>query len=80
MMGWDWDGGWGMGWGLFGLVHMLVWWLLIILGIVALSKFAFGHKKGDAQQDSALTILRERFARGEIGKEEFDACRRDLES
>ena len=74
----DW-GGWGMGWGIFGALHMLLWWVLIILGIVVLVKWLFGGA-GSAQgkEDRALEILKERYARGEIGKEEFEQKRRDL--
>jgi putative membrane protein len=75
MMGWG--GGWGWSW--FGIVHMVLWWFLIILGIVVLAKWLFGSGGGrSTESDRALTILRERYARGEIDKQEFDARRRDL--
>ena len=76
MMGWG--GGWGWGW--FGIVHMVLWWFLIILGIVVLAKWLFGGsgRGSTADGDRALAILRERYARGEIDKAEFDARRRDL--
>jgi putative membrane protein len=75
MMGWG--GGWGWSW--FGIVHMVLWWFLIILGIVVLAKWLFGGGGSRAGgEDRALAILRERFARGEIDKAEFDARRRDL--
>jgi putative membrane protein len=74
MMGWG--GGWGWSW--FGIVHMVLWWFLIILGIVVLAKWLFGGGGRSTEGDRALTILRERFARGEIDKQEFDARRRDL--
>ena len=77
MMGWG--GGWGAGWGLFGLVHVL-WWVLLILGIVALARWLFsgGHSVRRSEEDRALSILRERYARGEIDKADFDARKRDL--
>jgi putative membrane protein len=74
MMGWG--GGWGWSW--FGIVHMVLWWFLIILGIVVLAKWLFGGGSRNPEGDRALTILRERYARGEIDKQEFDARRRDL--
>lgn len=78
MMGWG--GGWGQGWGWFGLMHIL-WWLLIILGIVALVRWTAGvgpRQAGRREEDRALAILRERYARGEINKTEFEDRKRDL--
>jgi putative membrane protein len=69
----------GWGWG-FGPLAMLLFWALVIVGIVALGKWIF-DRSGDASRGkSALDILKERYARGEIGKEEFDQKKRDLEA
>ena len=76
MMGWG--GGWGWSW--FGLVHMVLWWFLIILGIVVLAKWLFGggsSGRGTPEQ-RALEILAERYARGEIDKKEFEDKKMDL--
>ena len=80
MMGWGGYGGYGGGWDLFGALHMLLWWVLIILGIVVLVRWLFGGAHGVRRpdEDRALSILRERYARGEIDKAEFDARKRDL--
>lgn len=70
--------GWGGGWGMF-VLHMLLWWVLIILGIIVLARWVFGGGPGrGSSEDRALSILRERYARGEIDKAEFDARKRDL--
>ena len=70
--------GWGGGWG-FGMIGMLLWWLLIILGIVLLAKWLFGGGPGGGRsQNRALEILRERYARGEIDRKEFEERKRDL--
>jgi len=68
---WGWDGGWGlgMGWG-FGLMHVL-WWTALVVGVVALFRWSSGGGRRPGR-DSALQILRERYARGEIDKIEFD--------
>ena len=74
----DWG---GYGWGMFGAVHMLLWWVLIILGIVVLVRWLVGAGQGGRQsggEDRALSILRERYARGEIDKSEFEARKKDL--
>lgn len=63
-----------MGWG--GL-WMVLWWVLPILGIVALVKW-IGGADGRRQGKTALDILKERYARGEIDREEFQSRMRDL--
>lgn len=75
----EWDGGWGLGWGWFGLMH-LAGWVIVIFGIVALVRWVSGNgRRGrHAQEDRALAILRERYARGEIDKAEFELRQRDL--
>ncbi len=74
-------GNYGWWWG--GVVHMLLFWIVLILVIAALAKWIFG-KPADSPHaaprgESALDILKERYARGEIGKEEFEQKKRDLE-
>jgi len=76
---WDFAGhGWG--WIGVGLVHMLVFWGLIILAIVALVRFLSSSPKTEADevQQTPLDILKERFARGEIDGEEFEERKRLL--
>ena len=70
------DSGVAMGWG--GL-WMLLWLVLPILGIVALLKW-LGGADGRRQDKSALDLLKERYARGEIDQAEFERKRRDLEA
>ncbi len=72
--------GWGGGWGFFGMVHIVLWWLLLILGIVVLAKWLFAGASGGerASGNRALEVLKERYARGEIGKDEFEQKKRDL--
>jgi putative membrane protein len=71
-MGWVW-GAWGIGM----MLMMLVFWGLLIAGIVVGIRWLV-RQDGGARRDAALEILRERYARGEIAKEEFDARKRDL--
>jgi len=75
-----WGGGWGWSW--FGLIHMVLWWILIVLGIVVLAKWLFsGSLAGRASPGQrALEILAERYARGEIDKKEYQETKRDLSS
>ena len=75
-------GGWGMGFGLFGLFFMLVFWGLLILAAVWVAKALFGnnrpHQRNDPSQ-SPREILDQRYARGEITREQYEVMRQDLE-
>ena len=78
-MMWGYDG-FGFGGGGMG-IGMLVFWGLIIAAIVLLAR-GFGARSGASDTrvrvDTPLDILGERYARGEIGKDEFEQKRRDL--
>jgi putative membrane protein len=79
---WEWDWNmhpmmfmWGAG-GLVMMLMMLVFWGLVIAGLVVGLRWLIGQGR-PASRDEALEILRQRYARGEIDKQEFDARRRD---
>lgn len=71
------DVGWFPG---FGWIFMLLFWGLVILGIVAIVKWlaSAGASGNTAKSKTALEILEERYARGEIDREEFEQKKRDL--
>lgn len=77
MMWGDYGWGWGMG---FGMISVVLFWVLVILGIVILVKWIAGSSSGPGQPPAktALDILKERYARGEIDKQEFEEKKRDL--
>ncbi len=69
----------GMGWGMFGIVHMALCWILIAVAIVVLVRWLTRQQsRGDRVEGRAIEILNARYARGEIGNEEFDRMKHDL--
>lgn len=68
--------GWGMGFG--GGLFMILFWVLVILGVVFLIKLIAGGFKNERREDTALDILKKRYAKGEISKEEFEERKKEL--
>ena len=69
-------GGWLMmlGMGVFWLVFLAV----VIVGGIYLVRYLTISTTPRPQEDSALAILRKRYASGEITKEEFEEARKHL--
>ncbi len=85
-------GGWGpqqmmgLGGGWFGGIFMLIFWILVIvvlvLGVRWLVKGSGGGASGSGaagrSSPTPLDILKERYARGEIDREQYLSMRADL--
>lgn len=73
-----WGYGWGgMGWG------MLLFWGLLVVAVLVLARWLTGIDRSapppqEPPGQSALDILAQRYARGEIDRAEFEQKRRDL--
>lgn len=82
-------GDWMWGWSFVGMLWMLFFWGLIIGGIVLLVRWIAdgGRRRTDGgaggagtapAAETAMDILKKRYARGEISKDEFDRMKEDL--
>ncbi len=74
----------GMGmmiWGVFSFLLGLVLIFLFIVAVVAAVKWVWGQRTPFIQRngEDALDILKKRYAKGEINKEEFDRIRKDIQ-
>lgn len=74
----------GSGYGMFGGIGMILFWVvLIVVVVLAVRGIAGGRPSPSASQlpqtgSSALDILKERYAKGEISKEEYEERRNTL--
>jgi putative membrane protein len=73
-MWWDWNY-WPMPHFFFGPLFMIA---IIAICMIMMMWMMRGHRRGGSS--SALDILNERFARGEINQAEYEARRRVLSS
>ncbi len=72
--------GWGpmMGYGIYGGIFM---WILLVAVAVALIYYIFvqNKKNPDSTKEDPMEILKKRYAKGEISKEEFDRRKKEIE-
>lgn len=84
--GWWGDGrpwmmGWAFGWMWFMPVFMIAFWGLVIWAVVAVVQGisrTSGTGPAASREEPALEILKRRYARGEISKEEYEEKKREL--
>ena len=74
-------GGWGTGW--FGMIFMIIFWGLVIFGLVSLIRMLIQNTSSKGQTgvrsgSNAIDILKERYAKGEISRDEFESMKKDI--
>jgi putative membrane protein len=79
-----WGGMDGVGWGWMGLgmLHVGLFWILVILGIVVLVKWLASGPPSFLPPQSegrAIDILKARYAKGELTREQFEQMKREIE-
>jgi len=63
---------------------MFIFWILAAVAALFFIRWLVEHEKGDRHtgaisSESALDILKKRYARGEIDREQYESMRRDLQ-
>lgn len=76
--------GMGLGFGLFGLLFMILFWVGLIALAVWLVGSLFGRNSrqipsSGERELNARQILDRRYARGEITREQYELMKQDLE-
>ena len=72
---------WGFGWGMFMPIFGILFLVLIVWAVVSLTRGAALPGAADSssrQAGSALEILKRRYARGEVGRAEYEEKKKDL--
>jgi putative membrane protein len=78
MMGY-YDFGYGMGF--FGWIMMALFWgavIWLIVWLVNQNRHPNNHVDNQSERRTPQEILKERYAKGEISKKEFDEMKKDL--
>jgi len=62
-----------------GMLFMVLFWVFVIAGVVYLIRWLMSQGL-TSRPESSLDILKKRYARGEISKEQFDEMKQDLQA
>ncbi len=71
--GWNTPHMYGFG---FGFLE-IIFWVFVVLLVVRVMNKSSHHMAGNSSKD-AVDILKERYAKGEINKEQFESMKKDL--
>lgn len=75
---WCWTDGAISGWGIFGIVLMVAFWIAVIVLVIWGIRHLTQQKTIITNAGGSLEIAKQRYARGEISEHEYDQIKRDL--
>lgn len=67
---------WGYGMMGIGMLFNVLFWAVVIVGIVALVKWLFGASRH--ARERPLDVLKTRYAKGEVTREQYEQMKKDL--
>ncbi|MFS8119264.1 MAG: SHOCT domain-containing protein [Microcoleus sp.] len=70
--------GYGNNYDAWGFVFMLLMMTLVVLGVIVLVRYLGQTAHNESKEETALDLLKNRYAKGEIDKKEFEEKRKDL--
>lgn len=68
----------GSGHDVWGFVFMSIIMVLVVIGVIVLIRNASKDAVGSHHKETALDLLKKRYAKGDIDKKEFEEKRKDL--
>ena len=71
------DGSYGFGHAGGGFIG-IIFWIILIVAVVAIFRWLMDNRSSGSQSKSALDILNERYARGEIDQQEYERKRSEI--
>lgn len=76
----DYYGG-GFGFGMFGFIVMIAWWAFIIWAVATGIRWVVrsaSDRHPQRHMPSALAIAKQRYAKGELTREEYEEIKKEL--
>ena len=70
--------GFGTGGGYLGMILGIILWITIIVGIVWLATKLINKEKVRGRDSNPLEILKERYAKMELNKQEYEKMKKEL--